>query len=121
MALFHPVQTGTTIFSGILLRCKKTVSEERHQKRHRKRRRRQRQKKRTKERDKEQRSSVLGQTPVEETRAAGVEEEKEEVEPPAIAESTTTVPPGLFFKAGVGFLAWALWGHPPPFVQGRKE
>ena len=75
--------------------------------------------------DKEQSySTSVGQTPVLEqgtgtTAGAGVEEEKEEVEPPAIAESTTrTVPSGSFFKAGIGFLAWALWGH-IPFVQGK--
>jgi hypothetical protein len=44
---------------------------------------------------------------------AGVEEEKEEVAEPRATESTTTVPSGSFFKAGIGFLAWALWGHIP--------
>jgi hypothetical protein len=32
---------------------------------------------------------------------------------------TTTFPSGVFFKAGVGFLAWALWGH-IPIHDGEK-
>jgi hypothetical protein len=75
-----------------------------------------------KEGDKEQdeRNSSVVQTPVQtETgtttpAGAGDEEEKEEeVVAPRATGSTTSVPSGSFFKAGIGFLAWALWGHIP--------
>ena len=66
--------------------------------------------------DKEQPNSSVGQTPVLEQgigtttpAGAGVEEGKEEVVEPRATELTTTVPSGSFFKAGIGFLAWALW------------
>jgi hypothetical protein len=65
-------------------------------------------------------TSVVRQTPVPDqgmtgttTVGAGADKEKEKVESPATAGSTTTVPSGTYFKAGVGFLAWALWGHIP--------
>jgi hypothetical protein len=71
----------------------------------------------TKEGDKEQPRGV-GQTPVEETSATSVEEEKEEVEPPAIAELMTTVPPGSL-RLVLVFLRGRFGDTAPPFVQGK--